>query len=313
MIPSRYRHYLLPTILGGLGLVLLLRILTSDTAILVPEDVDVVILVTLLSVAMVAAIHTLVRISMRYLRLLSVQRARRETLAEHSRFLRRLDHELKNPLTTLRTGLSTLALTSLDEQQHHLIETMQTETLRLSRLVTDLRKLAELEAQPLNWQSINLEMFVTNIIQLEQDRFESGQRALTSKIHAGHQEWLADEDLLTLAIHNLLDNAFKYTQPGGSIRLELSAQNELTIQVTDNGLGIPDDVLPHIWEELYRSEQMEKTSGSGIGLALVKAIVERHHGRVSTTSEPGQGTSITIHLPYLSPSEAAMFQTLNMN
>jgi two-component system OmpR family sensor kinase len=300
MTRPKYRRYLLPIILGALGLLLLIRVLISDTLIFVPEDLDVVVLVSLLSAAMVTAIHTIVRISMRYLRLLSVQRARRETLAEHSRFLHRLDHELKNPLTTLRAGLSALSLTDLDEPQQHIIKTMETETLRLSRLVADLRKLAELEAQPLNLQPINLEAFVTNIVQIERDRFEAGRRTLTSHIDPAQTSWVADEDLLALVVHNLLDNAFKYTQPADSICLAVSVQNELTIRVTDTGIGIPPNVLPHIWEELYRAEPLEKTPGSGIGLALVKAIVERHNGSVEIESEPGQGTTISIHLPPVS-------------
>ena len=139
------RYFLLPVTLGLFGLLLLLRVFVGGSLVLVPEDIDVVLLVLFLSVAIVVAIHTLVRLSMGYLRELSVQRVRRETLTEHGRFLRRLDHELKNPLTTLRAGLSTLSLTNLDEKQQSLIQTMQTETLRLSKLVSDLRKLSDLE------------------------------------------------------------------------------------------------------------------------------------------------------------------------
>lgn len=297
---AKYRYYLLPILLGTLGLLLLGRVLISDTSILIPEDRDVIGLISLLSAVMVAAIHTIVQISMRYLRWLSVQRVRQETLAEHSRFLRRLDHELKNPLTTLRAGLSALSLTELDKQRQHIVKTMEKETVRLSRLVTDLRKLAELEAQPLNLQPVKLAAFITNIVQIEADRFKAGRRLLTSRLEAVPTTWLVDEDLLALVIHNLLDNAFKYTQPGASICLEVIAQNELTIRVTDTGIGIPPAILPHIWEELYRAEQGEKTPGSGIGLALVKAIVERHKGTVAIESTPGQGTAILIHLPSLS-------------
>jgi signal transduction histidine kinase len=100
----KYRRYLLPAALGLMGLLLLARLFFINSSVLVPEDIDIVLLVVLLSVTMVTAIHTIVRISMNYLRLLSVQHARRETLAEHSRFLLRLDHVLKNPLTTLRAG-----------------------------------------------------------------------------------------------------------------------------------------------------------------------------------------------------------------
>jgi len=302
MILVKYKHYLLPVILGVLGLLLLARVFISSTLILIPEDIDVVVLVSLLGVAMVVAIHTIVRISVRYLRLLSVKRARQETLTEHSYFLRRLDHELKNPLTTLRAGLSTLSLTNLDTQQQHLVAAMQTETLRLSRLVTDLRKLADLEMQPLNLQPIDIEAFISSIIQIERDRFETGGRQLTSHIDSTQPIWMADEDLLALAIHNLLDNAFKYTQTGDVIHLEISAQHDLTIRISDSGIGIPPDALPYIWNELYRVERTQKISGSGIGLALVKAIVERHNGTVDVESEPGQGTSASIRLPPASQS-----------
>lgn len=296
------RRYLLPITLGALGLLLLVRVFISGASIFVPEDIDVVVLLSLLGAAMVVAIHTILRISMRYLRFLSVQRARRETLAEHGRFLRRLDHELKNPLTALRAGLSALTLTELDEQQQHIIKTMEKETLRLSRLVADLRKLGELEIQPLNLQPLNLEVFVMNIVQAEHDRFATGRRRLTSRVNASQPTWIADEDLLALAVHNVLDNAFKYTQPGDSICLEVSDQNELIICVTDTGEGIPPDALPHVWEELYRAEQIEKVPGSGIGLALVKVIAERHNGIVNIESEPGQGTVVSIHLPLISHS-----------
>jgi two-component system, OmpR family, sensor kinase len=296
------KRYLLPLTLGVLGLLLLGRIFISGTSIYVPEDIDVVVLLSLLGVAMAVAIHTIVRISMAYLRFLSVQRARRETLAEHGRFLRRLDHELKNPLTALRAGLSALALTGLDQQQQNLIKTMETETLRLSRLVADLRKLGELETQPLDLQPLNVEAFVAGIVQVEQERFAAGQRSLTSHIDAAPAAWIADEDLLALAVHNVLDNAFKYTQPGDSIFLEISTENGLTIRVRDTGPGIPPGALRHIWEELYRAEQADKVPGSGIGLALVKVIAERHNGAVDIDSEPGQGTVVSIHLPAMSQS-----------
>lgn len=293
----RNRHYFLPIGLGLLGFLLLIRVLLADAFILVPEDVDVIILVTLLGITLITAIHTIVRISMNHLRLRSVRHARRETVAEHSRFLRRLDHELKNPLTALRAGLKTLLLTKLDEQQRQIVATMETETLRLSRLVSDLRKLAELETQPLNLQPINVATFVMSILQVESARADAAQRTLKSNITGGEYMWVMDEDLLALAIYNLLDNAFKYSRPGDTICLNVKAQEELTLQVADTGMGIERNALPQIGEELYRAPQTEKIPGSGTGLALVRAIVERHNGLVSIESEPGRGTTVTLRLP----------------
>lgn len=293
----RSGRYLLPIALGLLGLLLLTRVFLADAWILVPEDADVILMVALLSVTMIVAVHTIVRISMTHLRLRSVQHIRRETLAEHRRFLSRLDHELKNPLTALRAGAQSLALTPLDDRQQRIVETMETETLRLNRLVADLRKLAELETQPLDLRPVQMTTFIMNIAHQERERFEAAQRTLLTAVDATQEVWVVDEDLLALAIHNLLDNAFKYTRPGGTVRLEATIDHTLTIRVVDDGVGIPPDVLPHVWEELYRAQPVAKISGSGIGLALVKAIVERHDGEVSITSTPNAGTSVLLRLP----------------
>jgi len=294
------KYYWLSTLLGLLAVFLLIRVLVVDETLLLSEDLDVIVLLTLLAVAMVVAIHTIVRISINYLRLHSIQQVRRETLAEHNRFLNRLDHEFKNPLTTLRTGLKTLMLTPLNAQQQQLVETMETETLRLSRLVTDLRKLADLEAQPLQLKQIQIVPFMTGIVEMEQDRFVTGDRILLSKLEAEPREWVVDEDLLALAIHNLLDNAFKYSQPGDTVRVAVQAHQELTIQIQDTGMGIGAQALPQIWEELYREQRLERIPGSGTGLALVRTIVERHQGSVHSESQVGQGTTITLTLPRLS-------------
>lgn len=299
---AQIKRYLLPLALGLLGLLLLVRVLFANTLILIPEDIDVILLVALLSMAMVTAIHTIVRISMNHLRQRTVQQVRRETLAEHRRFLSRLDHEFKNPLTALRAGLQTLKLTMLDKQQQHIVEVMTAEALRLSRLVADLRKLAELEAQPLNLQPVRITAFITEVTQLERERFEAGQRFFTNEIDLSQDVWLVDEDLLALALHNLLDNAYKYTRSGDHIRIVVTGQQELLIGVSDTGVGVAPDELAHIWEELYRSQQTETISGSGTGLALVKAIAERHGGEATIESDLGQGTTILLRLPPLSPS-----------
>jgi two-component system OmpR family sensor kinase len=237
---------------------------------------------------------------MNHLRTRSIRQARRQTLAEHRRFLSRLDHELKNPLTALQVGVKTLALTNLDERQAQIVATLEAETSRLSRLVTDLRKLAELETQPLNLQPVNLHVFVADMLQAERERFEAARRTLTAGVSAGQDVWTFDQDLLVLAIHNLLDNALKYSRPGDAVRMDISAQQELLIRISDTGIGIPSAALAHVWEELYRAHQIEKTSGSGIGLALVKAIVERHDGTAHIESRLDQGTTVTLRLPPVS-------------
>ncbi|MFZ1755154.1 MAG: histidine kinase dimerization/phospho-acceptor domain-containing protein [Caldilineaceae bacterium] len=157
---GQLRRYALPLALGLLSLLLVVRVLGVEAGILVPEDADVLFLLAGLAVVLIFAIHALVRLSLNYLRQLSVQRVRAETLAEHARFLRRLDHELKNPLMTLNAGLKTLNLTDLSQQQQRLTSAMDAEVRRMTRLVTALRNLADLEGQPLNLQPVALDPFV---------------------------------------------------------------------------------------------------------------------------------------------------------
>jgi len=107
-----------------------------------------------------------------------------------------------------------------------------------------------------------------------------------------------DPDLLLLAVYNLLENALKFSKSGDTIELRAFEDGpEIIIEVADTGPGIPKEEQPHVWEELYRGEATQNVPGSGLGLALVRAIAERHSGRVSLRSRLGQGTVFALHLP----------------
>jgi two-component system OmpR family sensor kinase len=107
-----------------------------------------------------------------------------------------------------------------------------------------------------------------------------------------------DADLLLLAVHNLLDNAMKFSRPHDTLELRASEDgSDVVIEVADTGPGIPENNQPHVWEELYRGESGRGIPGSGLGLALVRAIAERHHGRVGLRSRVGQGTVFSLRLP----------------
>jgi two-component system OmpR family sensor kinase len=107
-----------------------------------------------------------------------------------------------------------------------------------------------------------------------------------------------DRDLLFLAVHNLLDNALKYTRQGDTIELRAYEDgSDIVVEVADTGPGIPEAEQAHVWNELFRGQGARGIAGSGLGLALVKSIVLRHGGSVDLRSRPGQGTVFTIHLP----------------
>jgi two-component system OmpR family sensor kinase len=223
---------------------------------------------------------------------------------EHRRFLRRLDHELKNPLTAIRAGLANLSMagtTSGAMESGGGLETVRAQVLRLGRLSADLRKLADLEARPLERSPVNVAELLQEVVEVAQDRPEAPERELTLTVPRAPWPLPAvngDPDLLFLAVHNLVTNAMKFSSPGD--RIEVRSQEDgaaVAIEVADTGPGIPEDEISLVWEELYRGKGARGIPGSGLGLALVRAIVERHGGTVDLRSREGQGTVFTLRLP----------------
>lgn len=298
MIHRKWIGILLPAGLGLAGLALLLRVSVLDSAIDFPGDLDLLIFLLGLSLAIFASANLVVREVLERLRQQSVEMARQQALAEHRRFLNRLDHELKNPLTALRAGLGSLAITLVDTPQRALVETLEAETQRLSRLVNNLRKLTELETLPLEVRLIDSRQFIDEVLQLEADPIISSGRKLEVELPERWPLIIGDPDLLLLMLHNLLDNARKYTHPGDTITLQVRVDDgDLLIVVMDTGIGIPSGEIPLVWEDLYRGQQVREIPGSGIGLTLVKTIIERHYGQVRLESAPGAGTSVYVRLP----------------
>jgi two-component system OmpR family sensor kinase len=226
--------------------------------------------------------------------------ARAQAAEERRRFLRRLDHELKNPLTAIRAGLANLVANASGARDKTL-GSVEAQTLRLSHLTADLRKLAELETRPLEVTSVNLADLLQEVVEQAQERHEVTDRRLTLTLP--NAPWplpavSGDWDLLFLATHNLVDNALQYTGPGDTIEVRAYEDGSaVVLEVADTGPGIPEAEVPHVWEELYRGEGARGTPGSGLGLALVRSIVERHRGQVGLRSRVGQGTVVTIRLP----------------
>ena len=237
----------------------------------------------------------------------SLTAAQQKLAADRRRFLARLDHEMKNPLTAIRTGLANVVDALTAEARYEALETVQAQTLRLSRLTADLRKLADLETRLLENVPINLASLLTDVVEAAEDL--PGTAANQIHLSIPQAPWplpviQGDQDLLFLALYNLLDNALKYTPSRGTIELRARENGSFVIiEVADTGPGIPPDEIEQVWNELYRGRSAAGIAGSGLGLSLVRAIVERHHGQVSLHSRPGQGTLISLSLPiYAAPS-----------
>jgi len=224
-----------------------------------------------------------------------------ESRNNRRRFLQRLDHELKNPLTAIRAGLINISSEPLNEYVEKEVVAVQSQALRISNLVGDLRKIAALETISLEKTDVNIAELLEDIVGIVRDRNALEEKRLsliTPNAPWPLPEIQGDPDLLLLAVHNLIENALKFTQPGDTIEVRASEEgNWVVIEVADTGLGIPGHDLERVWEELYRGSYTHGIPGSGLGLPLVKAIVEKHGGEVTLRSKHDQGSVFGMILP----------------
>jgi two-component system OmpR family sensor kinase len=231
----------------------------------------------------------------------TIAEVREQTAEERRRFLMRLDHELKNPLTAIRAGLANLGAGMPENASRHVLAGLDAQAQRLSRLATDLRKLAELETRPLERMLVDVGQLLQDVVEVAQEHSEAGERALSLTIPQA--PWPlprveGDPDLLFLAVYNLLSNALKFTRSGDTIEVRAFEDGRMVaVEVADTGPGIAADDVPHVWEELYRGRGARGIPGSGLGLALVHAVVQRHGGRVELRSREGKGTVFSVRLP----------------
>jgi len=226
---------------------------------------------------------------------------RKQADEDRRRFIQRLDHELKNPLTAIRAGLTNLAYEPLGEYLADEVSAVQSQVLRISQLVSDLRKLAALEITPLETAEVDVAELLTEVVTVVKDQTADQDRIIS--LIVPNAPWPlpdvdCDPDLLLLAIHNLVDNAVKFTTNGDTIEVRAFEDgNEVVIEVADTGPGIPEMEIDSVWEELYRGEQARGVPGSGLGLPLVRAIIEQHGGSVGLRSRLDQGTVFNVRLP----------------
>jgi len=218
-------------------------------------------------------------------------------------FLRRLDHEIKNPLTGLRAALVNLTEEKTEEERDRAVKNANRAAERLTRLLTDLRKLSDLEERAIERLPVNMPELLDDVVtavRILPGREKREISVLIPKVPSPFPTITGDRDLLLLAVYNLTENALKFTSMSDSIEVRaLEDGRSIVIEVADSGTGIPKDDLSKIFEELYRGSNARGTEGSGLGLALVHRIVTLHQGGVgvrSSQTEP-RGTVFTVRLP----------------
>ncbi|MFZ5857774.1 MAG: sensor histidine kinase [Chloroflexota bacterium] len=228
---------------------------------------------------------------------------RREMEESRRQFIRRLDHEIKNPLTGLQAALVNMSETSADDDRHRAGENARHALDRLKRLLTDLRKLAELEERPLERLPVDIPALLEEVTEAVQSLPAAQERkisVLISRVPWPFPPVTGDRDLLSLVFYNLLENALKFTTLNDSVEVRaLEDGRAIVVEVADSGAGIPPAELPKIFEELYRGVNARGTEGSGLGLALTRRIVVLHDGALEVRSrqDDPRGTVFTVRLP----------------
>ena len=218
-------------------------------------------------------------------------------------FMRRLDHEIKNPLTGLRAALVNLKEEQTDEQRQRAVGNANRAVERLIRLLTDLRKLSDLEERAIERIAVDVPELLDDVVTAARVNPAYDGREinlLIPKVPSPFPTITGDRDLLLLAAYNLVENALKFTSEKESVEVRvLEDGRSIVIEVADTGMGIPSDDIAKIFEELYRGSNARGTEGSGLGLALVNRIASLHGGGVgvrSSQTDP-RGTVFTLRLP----------------
>jgi len=219
-------------------------------------------------------------------------------------FVANVSHELRTPLTSIQgiiEGLIDGVIPAAEAGRY--LRVAHGESLRMNRLVQDLLDLAALEAGRADWElhAVELGEILDRVeIRLQAPRSEKGL-AIRREVPPDLPPLLANENRLEQVLTNLVENAVRFSPPGGEITVaaEKRPHNRITVTVRDQGPGIPPEDLPHVWDRFYRVEKSRarETGGTGLGLAIVKQIVEAQGGEVAVESSPGEGASFFFTLP----------------
>lgn len=229
---------------------------------------------------------------------------------DRRQFVSNVSHELRTPLTSVRSYSEALSDGALEDPKlaREFLDVIQRETDRMIRMISDLLNLSRMDSnrQEMNLELIDLSRLVDHIL----DRFDM---MLNSEEYANKDYkilrelsdkpiWVeADQDRLTQIIDNILNNAIKYSPDGGNVTVRLmTTHNEALLSIQDQGLGIPQKAIPHIFERFYRVDKARsrEQGGTGLGLAIAKEVVERLNGRIWVNSIENKGSSFYISLPY---------------
>jgi len=219
-------------------------------------------------------------------------------------FVANVSHELKTPLTSIQGfAQAILDRTAGDEaKRQQAARIIYDEAGRMHRMVLDLLDLARLDAGTLDLQRAQVDLLALINDTVEKFTTQARQAGVTLRVDTEALPPITgDGDRLAQVFTNLVDNALKFTPPGGQISLRASPSDDfVAISISDSGAGIPTEAIPHIFERFYQADPSRKGGerhGSGLGLAIAREIVQAYGGEISVESEPGRGSTFRVRLP----------------
>ena len=212
-------------------------------------------------------------------------------------FVADISHELRTPIAVLRASTAAM-LDSVAEPTTGQLASLNDEANRLGTIVDDLQRLASAEAA-----AVHLRFALCDLAAVAMSAADSlanifDQAGVRLERRLSTVDVRCDRQRMREIVTNLLTNAVKFTPSGGLVVLETASRGGMAmLRVSDSGIGIPPDELPHVAERFYRGGQAAQVSGSGIGLAVVAELVRGHHGTLHIESEPGKGTLVSVEFP----------------
>ncbi|HEY7477582.1 MAG TPA: ATP-binding protein [Actinomycetota bacterium] len=224
----------------------------------------------------------------------NLERTRRDLVANVS-------HELKTPIAAIRAHLENL-LDGVERPDPRTLEVMLVQTERLGRLVEQLLDLSRLESgeMPLERRSVDVDDVVSRVISEISVSRHAGDLTINREIPEDLPPLDADPERLHQVLFNLVDNAVRFTPPGGEVTIGAERRDgRVEVRVSDTGVGIAPEHLPRLFERFYRVDpsRSRDDGGTGIGLAIARSVVEAHGGHIRAASEPGRGSTFTFDLP----------------
>ena len=210
-----------------------------------------------------------------------------------------ISHELRTPLTSIQTHLEAM-IDGIWEPDIERLNSVNEEVIRLTNLVNQLQNLAKFDSEKskLNLSQINVENLIRNVVYNNQGKALEKNIDIVCELESINA--YLDKDKISQVIVNLLSNAIRYTNDGGSIYIRLyKDNNNIKINFKDSGIGIPKGNLNYIFERFYRVDESRSkdTGGIGVGLTIVKSIIDLHQGKIDVRSEINEGSEFIVTLP----------------